>query len=113
MAGLLVSLVACKMLDGDDKGEKAEGSESSGESASGGDSVGVPECDEYITKYQKCIEDKVPDAAKEQMKKSFETMRTSWKQAASTEAGKAGLAQGCKTAMESAKTAMKAYGCEF
>jgi Tfp pilus assembly protein FimV len=81
--------------------------------AAAGDSVGVPECDEYITKYSKCLEEKVPAAAKDAMKSGFETMRKAWKEAAATPEGKQGLAVGCKAALDGAKQSMTAYGCTF
>lgn len=77
------------------------------------DSVGVPECDEYITKYQQCIETKVPEAARGSMKQAFDQTRAAWKQAAATPQGKEGLAMGCKAALDGAKQAMTAYGCTW
>lgn len=102
MAVVLVALLACK--------KKEEKTETTGASA---ESVGVAECDEYLTKYDKCLSDKVPEAARPQMKQSIATMRSTWKQTAANPASKVGLAQGCKAALESAKTAMGAYGCEW
>ena len=78
-----------------------------------GDKVGVPECDDYITKYEACVNGKVPEMARAQFNSTMKTLRDSWRQAASTPQGKAGLAAACKQATESAKTSMKAYGCEF
>ncbi|MBN2192160.1 MAG: hypothetical protein JW751_05040 [Polyangiaceae bacterium] len=106
-------LLACKNPLGGSKEEKAEDSKSEG--ASSGDKVGVPECDEYIEKYEKCLtsSSKIPDAAKTTMKQSFDQMRKSWKDSASNPAAKAALATGCKQAMESAKTAMAAYDCQW
>jgi hypothetical protein len=78
-----------------------------------GDKIGVAECDDYIAKYEACINGKVPEAARAAYKTSFETLRTSWKKAAETPQGKAALAQGCKTALEQAKTAFGSYGCTW
>jgi hypothetical protein len=85
----------------------------SGTTASTGDKIGVAECDEYIAKYEACLNGKVPEAARAAYKTSFETMRTTWKKAAETPQGKAALAQGCKTALEQAKTAFGSYGCTW
>ncbi len=57
-----------------------------------GDKIGVPECDEYIAKYEACIKGKVPEAARAAMQSSFDTARKSWKDMAATTQGKAGLA---------------------
>jgi hypothetical protein len=67
-----------------------------------GDKVGVPECDEYIEKMETCFT-KVPEAQRAMVKTNFDTMRKSWKEAASTPQGKAGLATGCKAALDAAK----------
>ena len=79
--------------------------------ATSGDGVGVPECDEYITKYQACVTSKVPEAARASLVQSVDSMRTAWKAAAGTAEGKASLAAACKQAREAAKGAMGAYGC--
>ena len=118
-----VALMACKK--GEEKSEdkteekaddtkaeeKAEGSDKSGGGSA--DSVGVPACDEFLTKYEKCISSKVPEAARASMKTSLDTMRKSWKQAASNPASKAALEQGCKQSLETTKQATQAYGCEW
>ena len=81
--------------------------------SSTGDKIGVPECDDYITKYEACVNGKVPEMARAQFNSTMKTLRDSWRQAASTPQGKAGLAAACKQATDQAKTLMKAYGCEF
>jgi hypothetical protein len=74
---------------------------------------GVKECDEYIRKYLACIDSKVPEAARAMVRQSLDTTKAQWKQAASTPEGRAGLATGCKSATDSAKQAMAAYGCQW
>lgn len=81
--------------------------------AASGDSVGVPECDEYISKYQNCLKGKVPEAAQAAMKGAFDTTITEWKKVAATAEGKSGLAMACKSALDASKQAMSAYGCEW
>lgn len=95
------------------KAEEPKGEEPKAEEAKaeGGD-IGVPECDEYITKYTACL-GKMPAASKGAMEKGLATMKDAWKKAAATEAGKAALATGCKTALETAKKSMAAFKCDF
>jgi hypothetical protein len=78
-----------------------------------GDKIGVPECDNFIEKYEACITGKVPEAARAQFNATLKQWRDSWRQAAATPQGKAGLAQGCKVAADSARQSMKAFGCDF
>ncbi len=86
---------------------------SSTSATSTGDKVGVPECDDYIAKYEACINGKVPEMARAQFNSSMKTLRDSWRKAATTPEGKAGLAAACKQATEQAKSSMKPYGCDF
>lgn len=81
--------------------------------AASGDSIGVAECDQYLAAYESCLKDKVPAAAREMMKTSFDSTRASWRQAAATPEGRAGLATACKTARDAARQAMASYGCQF
>lgn len=81
--------------------------------AAGASGFGVPECDEYITKYLACIDTKVPEAARAMVRQGLDQTKASWQQAAATPQGKQGLAAGCKQATEAAKQAMSAYGCTW
>ena len=74
------------------------------------DSVGVPECDAYLTKYEACISAHVPAAAQAALKQSLDQTRAGWK-SASDAGGKASLAAACTQMTESARASMKAYGC--
>jgi hypothetical protein len=81
--------------------------------ASTGDKIGVPECDDYLAKYESCISGKVPEAARAQYETTLAQTRKSWRDLAANPQTKASLAQACKTATESARQTMKAIGCEF
>ena len=91
----------------------SSGSTSGGSAASGGSDFGVPECDQYFKKYLACIDSKVPESARAQVRQGLDQSRAAWRQAASTPAGKAALAQGCTQATQMAQQAMKAYGCQW
>jgi hypothetical protein len=67
-----------------------------------GDKIGVAECDEYIEKLEACLTS-APEASRSMVKTNLDTMRKQWKDAASTTQGKAGLATGCKAALDTAK----------
>jgi hypothetical protein len=84
-----------------------------GGTTASGDKIGVAECDEFIQKYEACVNSKVPESARSMVKANLDAMRNAWKKAAETPQGKAGLAQGCKTALDSAKTSMGSYGCSW
>jgi hypothetical protein len=78
-----------------------------------GEKLGIPECDEYIAKYEACVNSKVPEAQRAQVKTTLDQSRAAWRTAAATSQGKAALPGLCKQAMESARASMKSYGCDF
>jgi hypothetical protein len=80
-----------------------------------GDKIGVAECDDYVEKYEAClntIAGKYPQAAPA-LKSAYETQRDAFRKAAANPQAKAGLAAGCKQAIETAKQATSAYACQW
>jgi hypothetical protein len=78
-----------------------------------GDKIGVPECDDFIAKYDACVSSKVPEMARAQYKSAIAQWRESWKKAAESPQGKATLASACKQAAEQQAAALKPFGCSF
>ena len=85
------------MAEGEKKAEMP--AETAKPAEGGGDSIGVPECDDYVSKMRACL-DKMPAEAKGASQGAFEQSISAWKQAASNEASKAGLATACKAALD-------------
>jgi hypothetical protein len=77
------------------------------------DKIGVPECDDYIAKYEACINSKVPENLRATYKGAFDSARKAWRDAAATPQGKAGLATACKAAHDQAKTTLGSFGCSW
>lgn len=80
---------------------------------SGDDKIGVPECDNYIEKYEACITGKVPEAARQQILSSFKQTRQTWKSLAANPQTKSALASTCKQSLEATKQAMSQYSCDW
>src|SRR6266576_250055 len=78
-----------------------------------GEKIGVPECDDFIAKYDACVSSKVPEAARAQYKSAIAQWRASWKKLAENPATKATLAAACKQAREQQEAALKSYGCSW
>ena len=72
--------------------------------------IGVPECDEFIAKYEACT-NKVPEIARAQYKSAVATWRSEWKKLAADPKTKGTLAAACKQAAEQQAAAWKMYGC--
>jgi hypothetical protein len=75
--------------------------------------IGIPECDAYVSKYSRCIENRVPEAARAQMKDALQATILAWQDAAKTPAVHEGLRTACGAAMDAARTATASMGCEW
>ena len=113
-------LIGCGKSETTDNGNTTRGNSNDSakstpapKTAPAGEKIGVPECDDFIAKYEACVSDKVPEASRAQFNASITEWRKSWKQLAANPATKGTLAAACKQAAESARTSMKAYNCSF
>jgi hypothetical protein len=95
----------------DNSNKSATGTTST--TAASGDKIGIPECDDYIAKYESCVRGKVPEQARAMMESSLKTSREAWKKSAENPQSRAALAASCKQASEAAASSMKAYGCTW
>ena len=75
------------------------------------ESLGVPECDDYLNKYEACVTARAPEAARGALVKSLNQTRNAWRGALSTPAGKEPLAKACQQARDTARPSLAAYGC--
>jgi hypothetical protein len=75
--------------------------------------IGIAVCDDFIEKYDACVTDKVPAQVRAQYTTMLSQWRDSWKKAAENPQTRGTLEQACKTAMDQAKTQMKAFNCTF
>lgn len=81
--------------------------------ATSGDKIGVPECDDFIAKYDECVSSKVPEMVRAQYKDAVARWRTEWKKLANDPATKAQLVTTCKQIAEQQNAAFKSFGCSF
>lgn len=82
-------------------------------STSAGDKIGVPECDDFIAKYEACVSGKVPEMARPQFEGAVKQWKDSWKKMADNPQTKGTLAAACKQAAEQQAAALKTYGCAW
>ncbi len=80
---------------------------------SAGDKIGVPECDDFLEKYEACVSGKVPEVARAQYQSAMKQWRDSWKKLAENPQTKGTLAAACKQASEQQAAALKTYGCAW
>jgi hypothetical protein len=92
-------------------------SDGKAEAAASDGPTGIAACDEYLDKYERCLQAKVPEEAREAMTEAFQAQRDAWVQSAKAAKGNqevsAQLAKNCKQAIDAAKVPMEQYGCEW
>ena len=81
--------------------------------AAAGQKIGVADCDDFIAKYEACVNSKVPEAARTQFQSAVKQWRDSWKKLADNPATKGTLAAACKQAATQQEAALKQYGCTW
>jgi hypothetical protein len=80
---------------------------------SAGSAIGVAECDDYLSKYQRCVAAHVPADQKKAFEQSLERTRASWKALAANPGARPGLPQACHLALETVQTTMQSYACAW
>ena len=77
--------------------------------------VGIPECDEYLFKFRRCMDEKAPAAHRSTLESTFETLRESWAKAADQANDQARQALGatCKSMLVQVSRALGFYGCSW
>lgn len=76
-------------------------------------SIGVAECDDLVTKYTACVNEKAPADAREKTLADFNSSVETWKKDSADETKKAELAKGCTAQAESLKKSTEAWGCAW
>jgi len=71
--------------------------------------IGIPECDNYLARYEKCLAGNIDASARPVLEQNLLQTRSSWKTLAATEQGKSSLVQVCSTA--STKRFAQQFGC--
>ena len=97
-------------------GSSTTSSNNSGSTASttsSGDKIGIADCDDFLAKYESCVNGKVPEQARAAYQTGLKQWRDSWKQLAANPQTKGTLAAACKQAKEQAETSLKSYGCTW
>jgi hypothetical protein len=81
--------------------------------ASTGETTGIAECDNFIAAYETCVNSKVEESARANVRASVARLRTDWKKMADDPQMRASLAAHCKTQRETTMAAMKSYNCAW
>jgi hypothetical protein len=77
--------------------------------------VGIPKCDEYLFKFQRCMDDKVPANQRTTFEAAFATQRQEWIQhaAGGSPPGRQALNAVCEATLRHASRSLRSYGCSW
>ncbi|MEK6333929.1 MAG: hypothetical protein AABM67_03210 [Acidobacteriota bacterium] len=121
-------LIGCSSTNNNNNSTAADGNKSTGvtapstpatttttttSSTTSGEKIGIAECDDFLAKYEDCVNKNVPEAQRAQFESTMKQWRDSWRTLAKNEMTKGTLTAACKQAAESAKSSMKSYNCTF
>ena len=109
-AAILIGCSKTEMSNSNSMADNSNKSMASSGTTASGDKIGIPECDDYIAKYEACTS-KVPEAGRATYKNSLDQVRASWKKLAADPATRGSLAVACKQATDAAAASWKMYGC--
>ena len=84
-----------------------------GGSAGAAEPLGVPLCDDFLTKYEACIKTKVPAAQQPAAAAMVDQMRASWAGMAADATMKPQLEMSCRMSIEQVKPMLQPHGCTF
>jgi hypothetical protein len=108
--GVTWLLMACACHPSN-RSEAREAGASSSSPAPG--EIGVPECDDFLAKYERCIESKVPVERQKAYEDALARTRDTWKGLAANPGARPGLPQACRLVLATVQTTMKSYMCTW
>lgn len=75
--------------------------------------IGVAECDQFLQRYDACLNTNVPEAQRAQVSATVDQMRAAWRQAAQNPQARAALGSQCTQMGQQMTQSMAAYNCRF
>ena len=75
--------------------------------------LGIPTCDEYLSKVGRCISEHAPDDKKKALELNLQRTRASWTSLASNPGTRPSLGQTCELALTSTKASFASLSCTW
>jgi hypothetical protein len=75
--------------------------------------IGIPECDEFVTKYEECITDHVPAEKQRQYRENIRAWSQLWRQRMVSSTPRDIVVAACQRHVIASRESMKSFGCEF
>src|SRR6266516_2464436 len=89
------------------RGSKNQGPSVDARASQVAETVGVPECDEYLAKYEACVTVHVPDDKRKAFHDGLAQRRAAWRTMSENPGTRPGLAQACRLALDTARSSMQ------
>ncbi len=75
--------------------------------------VGIKICDDYVGKYIRCVDEKVPKSGRRQMLRAFAEATSSWKIMSTNPDLRKTLESTCAMALDVSRSSLRSYGCDW
>ena len=75
--------------------------------------IGIPECDDFVVKYEACITDHVPEAKQRQYRENIQAWSKLWRERMVSSAPRDIVVAACQRHILASRESMKAFGCQF
>lgn len=75
--------------------------------------IGIPECDEFVAKYEECISDHVPAEKQRQYRENIQTWSKLWRERMVSSTPRDVVVAACQRHIIASRESMKSFGCEF
>jgi hypothetical protein len=98
---------------GNDNSRTTNTNSASSDPATSAEKIGIPECDEFVAKYEACITDHVPEAKQRQYRENIQAWAKVWKQRMVSSTPRDVVVGACKNHIIASRESMKSFGCEF
>ena len=98
---------------GSENSRNANGSGGNSTPVASTEKIGIPECDEFVAKYEACITDHVPEAKQRQYRENIAAWSKAWRQQMVNTTARDVVAAACKRHIIASRESMKSFGCEF
>jgi len=108
---LFLLLIGCQRQGGDTANRSSPNTTTTSPTTTASNTIGVPECDDYLRKYEACLNKHVPEADRVRLRQALDQTRAAWRDTLNTAGARDTLVNTCKQMTETARTSMVTYGC--
>ena len=108
-------MVGCfkSQMTSNNQASTANGNSADSAPVASAEKIGIPECDEFVAKYETCISDHVPAAQQRQYRENIQAWSKLWRQRMVSSTPRDVVVAACKRHIIASRDSMKSFGCDF